>query len=150
MAERDQEARGSALWAALLAAACVVFWAPAVHHGYVAWDTPWLVVDNPLHNAGDWGQLPRIWTDLSVGTRLTLGAEYLPVRDTTVLMDFLLAGDRWAAHHAHSLAWYLLGCALFGLVAARLLRHDARVLQVSHADVVSRQRHGGPVGFFDI
>jgi tetratricopeptide (TPR) repeat protein len=44
---------------------------------------------------------------------MTLGAEYLPIRDLSVLADFAIFGPRWAWHHLHSLAWYLAGCLLF-------------------------------------
>ena len=58
------------------------------------------------------GYLSMIWTDWGLGTR-TLGSEYLPVRDTSVLIDFWVFGDSWRAHHAVNLFWYLSACLVF-------------------------------------
>ena len=49
-----------------------------------------------------------IFGDLSTATRLTLGAEYLPIRDISVLIDFSLFGTSWGFHHLHSLLWLLI------------------------------------------
>lgn len=97
----------------LLCILCVVVFANTVHDGFVAYDTPWLVVDNPLLNRGDPGSLPAILWGMDRGTRLTLGAEYLPVRDVSVLLDFAVVGPRWAWHHGQNLLWYALSCVLF-------------------------------------
>ena len=105
---------------ALLALGLATWWG-VIHDGIVSYDTPWLVRDNPLLNQGDPASiLPILW-DLSRGTRLVLGAEYLPVRDLTVLLDFALFGPRWALHHAQNLTWYLAACLVFWRIAARLV-----------------------------
>jgi Tfp pilus assembly protein PilF len=98
-------------------------WSTAIHGGYVNFDTPWLVVDNPILSSGSPSWLPAILWDMDRGTRLVLGAEYLPVRDCSVLLDFALFGPRFAWHHAHSLLWYLASCLLFLRIAERLLDH---------------------------
>lgn len=113
-------ARGPVRALALLAL-CLVAWSSAVHPGFVTLDTPWLVTDNPILSTGDPGWIPTILWGMDQGTRLTLGAEYLPVRDLTVLLDFAIAGTRWSWHHAHSLAWYLGACLLFLRLCERLV-----------------------------
>lgn len=107
--------------AALLLVLGLVTWLPAIHGGMVNLDTPWLVRDNPILSTGDPRWIPTLLFDLDPGIRRTLGAEYLPVRDLTVLVDFALFGRRWALHHAVNLAWYLAGCLLFWRIARRLL-----------------------------
>ena len=92
----------------------------SVHSNYVTLDSAWLTTENPLLSEGSVSVLPKIWADFSVGTRLTLGAEYLPVRDMSVWLDFLCFGDRWAGHHAVNLALYLLGTLLFHRLAVKL------------------------------
>jgi Flp pilus assembly protein TadD len=144
--------RGSSLLLLLLG---LVTWLPSLHSGYVAYDTHWLVVENPILNSGDLGLFGTIWTDLSLGVRRTLGSEYLPVRDTTVLLDFWLFGSSWLAHHAMNLVWYLGACLLLhrlllgwledlelaGLMAALFMVHPVHVESVawlaSRKDVVS-------------
>lgn len=102
--------------------------ATGLHSGTVDFDTPWLVVDNPILSTGSLSALPAILWSMDTGTRLTLGAEYLPVRDLTVLLDFALFGEAWLGHHLQSLAWYLLGCWLFHRVCLGLLGDGPRAL----------------------
>lgn len=105
------------------AALCLFFVAfgRALHDGDVDYDTPWLVFENPILRTGSLSAIPLILRDMSLGTRNVLGAEYLPVRDLTVLLDFALFGDNYVWHHAVSLLWYALGCLGFLAVASRLL-----------------------------
>lgn len=110
----------------LLLLIAVVAWSSAVHPGFVHHDTPWLVIDNPVLNQGDLGSIPAILWGMDRGTRLTLGAEYLPVRDLTVLFDFAVFGTSWLWHHAHSLAWYLVACVLFLAVLGDLFGERLR------------------------
>lgn len=111
-----------ARWATLVVVACCLLaWGPTVHGGFVDYDTPWLVVDNPLLREGDPAVIPTLLWDLSLGTRMTLGAEFLPVRDLSVLLDFALFGDAWWAHHAHNLLWYTTGCVAFLFVMRQIL-----------------------------
>ena len=110
----------------------VAVWARSVHSNTVNIDTPWLVVDNPVLSPGDPAVIPAVLTDLSVGTRLILGAEYLPVRDLSVLTDFALFGDAWAGHHATNLLWYLLSCSLL-LSLFRALLSDSRLAWLAAA-----------------
>jgi Tfp pilus assembly protein PilF len=111
----------SGLRALLLLLLTCLAYASSVHGGFVDLDTPWLVVENPILSTGSLRWLPSILWDMDQGTRLVLGAEYLPVRDLSVLADFALFGPRFAWHHAHNLAWYLLGCWLFLRVAEELI-----------------------------
>lgn len=93
----------------------LLLYIPSLHNGYIEIDTPWLVVENPILSRGMDKNiaftLQQIWLDLDVGTRLTLGAEYLPVRDMSVLLDWWIFGDNWLFHHIHSLFYYL--CSIF-------------------------------------
>ena len=83
-----------------------------MHRGHVALDTPWLVINNPILAQGSYNQLGVIFTDLSLGTRQTLGAEYLPIRDVSVLIDFAIFGENLAGHHLHNLLLYLASCCI--------------------------------------
>ena len=100
--------------------ACLLTWSRTVHDGFVNYDTPWLVVQNPLLSTGDFTVIPTLFTDLSLGTRMTLGAEYLPLRDLSVLLDYALFGDWWLGHHLQNLSWYTAGCVGFLFVLRNL------------------------------
>lgn len=101
-------------------------WSSTVWDGDVDLDTPWLVFNNPILSTGSLDALPTLLWDMSPGARLTLGAEYLPVRDLTVLLDFALFGERWAGHHLHSVLWYLGAGLLFLSILERLLGEGLR------------------------
>lgn len=98
----------------------VLFWGTSIHPGTITLDTEWLVVNNPILSVHSWDSFYTIWLDLSVGTRLTLGAEYLPIRDVTVWFDWWLFGDSWGGHHLHSLLWYGVSCSLLWSINQRL------------------------------
>ena len=99
----------------------LVTWSGVIHGGTVSHDTSWLMRDNPILSSGSLHWLPTIWTDFSIDVRHVLGAEFLPVRDTDILIDFKLFGDNWALHHAGNLIWYLVGCGLFLSICRRIL-----------------------------
>jgi Flp pilus assembly protein TadD len=96
-------------------------WFGVVHHGIVTYDTAWLMRDNPILAGGELSALPTIWTDFSFDVRQSLGAEFLPVRDTDQLIEFKLFGQNWALHHLGNLLWYLVGCGLFLGICRHLL-----------------------------
>ncbi len=112
---------GLLVQAVLLLLPGLLTWAPTLHGGTVPMDTQWLVVDNPLLGPGDLAVLPSILWDMSASTRWQLGAEFLPIRDLSVLLDFALFGPSWGWHHATSLALYLLGCLLAWALLRKLL-----------------------------
>ena len=97
----------------LLGLLTVFVYSRTIHHGYVAYDTPWLVVNNPLLRGGSVSSIPAILFGMDTGTRLILGAEYLPIRDLSVLLDHAVFGRDWSGHHAQNLFWYVLGCLFF-------------------------------------
>ncbi|MEC7984111.1 MAG: tetratricopeptide repeat protein [Myxococcota bacterium] len=102
-------------------------WIGVIHSGYVSLDTPWLVVNNPILSSGSYNQISTIFTDISLGTRLVLGAEYLPMRDLSVLLDFALFGDRFAFHHFSNLLLYLGSVLLLLRIAIELFGKSGRI-----------------------
>ena len=96
-------------------------WFGVIHQGIVDYDTAWLMKNNPFLADGDFSQIPTIWTNFEWDVRRTLGAEYLPVRDTDILIDFWLFGERWEWHHFGNMLWYLMGCGLFLGVCRHIL-----------------------------
>ena len=90
----------------------VLIWGGSIHPNTIALDTEWLVVRNPILSVHSWESLYKILFDFSVGTRLTLGAEFLPIRDLTVWFDWWVFGESWGGHHLPSLFWYGISCSL--------------------------------------
>ena len=111
----------------LLLVLLFVFWRGALHSGFVTLDTGWLVVENQLLASGDLAVFQDIFWAVDADRRWeTLGAEFLPIRDISVWLDFQLFGDKWIYHHAMSLALYLIGCVLVYLLATDLLNDSVR------------------------
>ncbi len=90
--------------AIVLAAA---LYAPTLGRGLVNYDDPWLVHDNFIVQHPSLASLHAIFLDTSRDTRFVLGAEYLPVRDLSVMLDAAIWDDTYAGYHATSLALYL-------------------------------------------
>ena len=110
----------------LLALFGIVVWSQSLHDSYVDFDTPWMVVDNPvLGQDGAQGLADILWA-MDFGTRMALGAEYLPVRDLSVWLDLKLWPHRYALQHAHNLALFLLACALLLELMGSLLGRGYR------------------------
>ena len=65
---------------------------PSLGGGFLNLDDPWLLQSNPMYQHPSWHALGSIWTDLSLPCRLRFGAEYLPLRDTSHLIEACLTG----------------------------------------------------------
>lgn len=103
------------VWVGLVA---VVLYLPTLSFGYVNLDDPWLIQNNVLLHQWDWDSLHTVWFDLSVQQRLRLGGEFLPLRDTSVMLDFTLFGGWVGGFHLTQVLLYGLLC---GLVCALAL-----------------------------
>ena len=109
-----------------LALLVLVTWTASLHGGFVNFDTPWMVVDNHLLDGGLLSAVAAVLWDMSFATRHVLGAEYLPVRDLSVLIDLSLWPTSYFAHHLHNLALYVLLCALVLELMVALLGLELR------------------------
>ena len=98
-----------ALAIALVATAAI--YAPTIGRGIVSYDDPWLVRDNWIVAHPSWSSLRAIAFDLDPDTRFALGAEYLPVRDVSVMFDHALWGSWYGGFHLTNLAIYLAAIA---------------------------------------
>ncbi len=114
-----------------LALALVLLYAQTVGFGIVGRDDPWLLRDNGLLQQPAWASVQAVFFDLSAATRYRLGAEYLPLRDLSVMLDFSLFGMRWGAHHAMNVLLYALACAILALALGRWLRDRALALAIA-------------------
>lgn len=110
--ERGRRDPGGALLVLALVLVALIY-APVLGRGVVAYDDPWIVGSNWIARTPSWRSLHAIWFDLSPATRLVLGAEYLPVRDLSVMADFAAWGTWWGGHHLTSVVVYEAAIALW-------------------------------------
>jgi len=104
-----------------LVAVVALAYLPSLGGGFLSWDDPWLVERNALLATHDASTLARIWTDLSEPTRVALGAEYLPVRDTVVWIETAAFGVSAPALRVANLLFYLVGVLLMRVYLIRAL-----------------------------
>ena len=97
---------------AALDAYVVLAYAASVSRAWLSYDDDWLVRDNPVMREASPRALGAIVGDLSVPTRLALGAEYLPVRDVCVWLEVRAFGDSPWPMRALSIVLYAAACAL--------------------------------------
>jgi hypothetical protein len=122
-----------------LALAVGAVFSPALAGGFLNYDDPWLIQGNPVFARPLGEALGAIWLDLGRATRLQLGAEYLPLRDTSHLLEIrLLGGARPAFMHAVQLALYVAAVLLFRVALLRSLpQRWVAELAAVHAETVA-------------
>ncbi len=103
---RDGFAKRPWLGLLLLLVAVVVVYAPSLRGGFLDYDDPWLIDQNPVFRQPSLQHLWLIWSDFSRAGRLSIGAEYLPVRDTSVWLESLCHGLTPQVMRGVSLACY--------------------------------------------
>ncbi len=98
-------------------------WLPTIRGTYFSLDTDWLVFSNPILQQP---QLPlsAIFIDFSKGNRLTLGAEYLPIRDIFVWFELFVFGQDASFHHLSSFLLYLIIVVLMFRMTYQLFNQD--------------------------
>ncbi|MEO6772127.1 MAG: hypothetical protein ABI467_03785 [Kofleriaceae bacterium] len=92
-----------------------VLYAPTLGRGLVNYDDPWLYTDNAIVRHPSLANLHTVFTDLELPNRFTLGAEYLPVRDLSVMADVTVWGEHYGGFHATNVAIYLAAIVLWFL-----------------------------------
>ncbi len=88
-----------------------IAYAPTLARGIVNYDDQWLVDENWILRDPSAASLHAMFFDLARETRFVLGAEYLPVRDLSVMLDHAIWGSTYAGHHFTNLLVYLLSIA---------------------------------------
>ena len=65
----------------------LLIYLPSLSGGFLVWDDPWLVAQNNLLARAGSREIWAIFTDFSLLTRHALGAEYLPMRDLSHVIE---------------------------------------------------------------
>ncbi len=106
---------------------------PSLSGGFLNWDDPWLLESNSLLQQPSWKVLWQIWTDFSLPTRFAFGAEYLPLRDTSHLIEAWVTGIRPLPLRLVNLVTYLgVVCVVYRLMRKQL-RSELAALAVTAA-----------------
>ncbi len=94
-------------------ALAVAIYAPTLGAELVGYDDTWLVADNYVVQQPSAASLHTIFFDLDSPRRFVLSPEYLPVRDLSVMLDFVVWGDRYGGHHLTNVICYVVAIALW-------------------------------------
>ncbi|MBI2525930.1 MAG: hypothetical protein HYV93_08090 [Candidatus Rokubacteria bacterium] len=102
----------------VLALVTVAVFLPTLGNGFVNWDDPEALVDNPHYRGLGWPQLRWVLTNFLMG-------HYSPLAWITFALDYLLWGMNPAGYHFTSLVLHVASTLLFYVVAWRLLQAAA-------------------------
>jgi Flp pilus assembly protein TadD len=127
--ERARRDPGGALLVIALAAV-VALYAATLARGLVNYDDPWLIESNWIATHPSWASLHAIFCDLSTPTRFVLGAEYLPVRDVSVMLDASIWGTWYGGFHLTNVLIYG-GAIVAWFAALQRFGIDRRVVGVA-------------------
>ncbi len=94
-------------WLVGAIAAAIVLYSVTIGFGLVNYDDPWLIGDNWIVHSASLSSLRRILFDLSSETRFVLGAEYLPARDVSVMIDHAIWGGWYGGYHLTNVVLYV-------------------------------------------
>ncbi len=107
--------------ALLLCVVVTLLYLPSLAGDFLPYDDDWLIVNNPLLDAPLGEALSALFLDFSLETRLTLGAEYLPLRDLSHYVEVALFGKRPFGMRIGQLGLYLAALLLLRSVFQRCL-----------------------------
>ena len=90
----------------------VLLYLPTLRFVLLDRDDPWLIESNILLHEFSLSSLKKIFFDFSWEQRFRLGAEYLPARDVSVMLDHAFFGSFYQGHHFMQVLLYGLACGL--------------------------------------
>lgn len=97
----------------LALALAAALYAPTLGRSLVSYDDPWLIRDNWIVQNASLHSIHTIFFDLGRDTRVVLGAEYLPVRDLSLMLDSTIWGNAYAGFHLTNLVLYLAAIGMW-------------------------------------
>jgi Flp pilus assembly protein TadD len=97
-------------------------YARTIAYDFVLRDDPWLIRDNRLLHELSIESVWRVLSDFSWEQRYRLGAEYLPVRDLSVMLDYAIYGDWIGGQHLTQVLLYAAACAVLASLVLALFQ----------------------------
>jgi hypothetical protein len=107
--------------AVLVLAVTILIYLPALNNGFVDFDDPAYITENPRIQQLSWANLKAIWGDLQ-------SRPYYPMVFTAYMVQYALWGENPAGFHAFSLALHALNAVLAYLLVWRLFRNRTAAL----------------------
>ena len=95
----------------IASALLLVYWS-SLSGGFLVWDDPWLVEQSTRATRTGSHDLWSIFTDFSLATRVSLGGEYLPLRDLSHLIEAATVGLQPARMRVDNLVLYTVAILL--------------------------------------
>lgn len=93
----------------------VVAFAPSLNNGFVNWDDPGLILDNPHIRRVGWEQVQWMFTSFHMGP-------YQPLAWLSLALDYSFWGLNPRGYHLTSLLWHVASAISFCVLSQRLLR----------------------------
>ncbi|MHC5036686.1 MAG: tetratricopeptide repeat protein [Planctomycetota bacterium] len=104
-----------------LVLACVIAYSSSLPNGFTNWDDNWLITENPWIREISFETLSTILDPtVEAKVRFQLGAEYLPVRDFSYMLDYAIFGLSATGYHVTNLLLHTLVVLLLYLLVLRL------------------------------
>ena len=100
----------------------LLLYLPTLRYGFVLRDDPWLVRDNVTLHELSFEALWRVFADFSWEQRYRLGAEYLPIRDLSVMLDYAFYGEWIGGQHLTQVLLYAGTCAVLASLVLALFQ----------------------------
>ncbi|MFN0149721.1 MAG: tetratricopeptide repeat protein [bacterium] len=124
MAQSSTSHRGVALIAALVAAAAILAWWPALRGEFLNWDDTTYVLENPMLSPLSADNIARMFTT-------SYAANWHPLTWLSHAFDWALFRDNAAAHHAVNVALHAANAALVFIALAALTGARGRAAAVA-------------------
>jgi tetratricopeptide (TPR) repeat protein len=99
----------------------MVCYSTALPNGFVHWDDDWLVTMNPWIRTASWENVAAIldpWGSSKI--RADLGAEYLPVRDLSHMVEYRVFRMKAFGYHVSNVLLHMAICLVLYALARRL------------------------------
>ncbi len=117
----EAPARRRTLDALLVLAVTLLIYLPALNNGFVDFDDPAYITENPRIQQMSWENLKAIWGDIQ-------HRPYYPLVFTAYMLQYALWGENPAGFHAFSLTLHALNAVLAYLLVWRLFRNRTAAL----------------------
>jgi tetratricopeptide (TPR) repeat protein len=103
------------LFACGIAIVTVAVFAPSLKNGFVDWDEPGLILENPHIRRLGWDQVRWMFTSFHMGP-------YQPLPWLSLALDYQIWGFEPLGYHLTSLMWHAANGVLFFVLSRRILR----------------------------
>ena len=120
-AERFAHVRWQQILPWMITLVLLLVYFPSINSGFLVWDDPWLVDQSVHASRAANHDIASIFADFSLATRLSLGAEYLPLRDLSHWVEAATIGLQPARMRIDNLFLYVIAILLLRIAMLNTL-----------------------------